>query len=300
MRDVITPLLRCSFCAAPFENNTRCKEGHLFLYVDESLDLRGNLSEEVIREIQGTRASECISGRSFVSEKEILENNLILEDMQSYIRKGESGSIILEIGCGFGYLATELAKAYPQHHVIASDVFSFAMKKYRCPTGNLSFLLFPMEHIPLVEHSVDYVIVKSALHHTSHLNTVFNEIYRVLKPGGIFFVFNEVNVALCERAQHFEAHENGCNDQPYSFADYKKAARQSAFSFYIKRPRMFTTYIEKGFLSFPQRGAIKKMKMKILLCAQRSRMIKFFAHALYPLLLYFFLVPSFFICIKKY
>lgn len=305
MKNFIIPLLQCPSCGAQFQNTAQCTRGHIFSYFNEALDLLVHPSEEIIREIEGThtriRACQNIPAYVFISEKEILENNLILKDIQSYIDSDDkgSGAVILEAGCGFGYLSTQLAKAYPSHSVIASDIVSFAIKEYRHPAENLFFATFSMESIPLAPCSIDYIIVKSALHHTSHLQGVFQEFYRILKPGGTLFVFNEINVAFCERAHHAQAHDHGCNDQSYSLADYKKAAHYSAFSFSLKEPRMFSAFFERSFLSFPKRGTIKKVKAKVLLFVQKSRVMKYFIHALYPLLVYFFLVPSFFICKKS-
>jgi SAM-dependent methyltransferase len=62
---------------------------------------------------------------------------------------------------------------------------------------NIDLFLFPnvdiaadIEHTPLASDSVDYVVLDSVVEHVPNPQAVIDEIWRILKPGGMLFCIN--------------------------------------------------------------------------------------------------------------
>ena len=93
------------------------------------------------------------------------------------------GKLVLEIGCASGKDAADYCR-YAERY-IGVDISDKAIAN--CESLKLdsaSFWCIDGHILPVPDDSLDGVIVSSLLHHMD-LITVFNEIKRVLKPGGI-------------------------------------------------------------------------------------------------------------------
>lgn len=97
-----------------------------------------------------------------------------------YIRKDGK---ILDVGGGFGVLTDFLPDLLDRGNYYNLDV-SVEMLRY-CPYNNI---LAAGEKIPFRENSFDYVASSDALEHVNSKTEVLTECYRVLKPGGKFFL----------------------------------------------------------------------------------------------------------------
>lgn len=93
-----------------------------------------------------------------------------------------NGATVLDAGCGHGnYVIDELRKRFGR--CVGIDASHEATTKNSCldevVIGNL-------EAMPFAEASFDLVVSLWVLEHVSRPDAVFQEIHRVLKPGGIF------------------------------------------------------------------------------------------------------------------
>ena len=95
---------------------------------------------------------------------------------------------ILDIGCGTGLETAALLRRYPRADVLALD-FALPMlerarrrgrwlRRPRCLCADLDFL-------PLADHSIDLVFANAALQWSNRPAQAFQDIARVLKPGGL-------------------------------------------------------------------------------------------------------------------
>ncbi len=111
---------------------------------------------------------------------------------------------LLELGCGSAQLTRRLATGGPGRQLIATEVDERA-HALNCTIDdlpNVHFHLAGAEAIPLPAQSVDLVFMFKSLHHVPDElhDTVFRELVRVLKPGGLAWIsepifageFNEV------------------------------------------------------------------------------------------------------------
>lgn len=93
---------------------------------------------------------------------------------------------VLDIGCGTGFLTTELLAWAGEKHMLALDIALPMLQTTRgklADAGNVMYLCADAERLPVAEHAVDHVVSNLALQWCRDLETVFTDIRRVLKPG---------------------------------------------------------------------------------------------------------------------
>jgi ubiquinone/menaquinone biosynthesis C-methylase UbiE len=106
-----------------------------------------------------------------------------------------AGKQLLEIGGGMG---TDLAQ-FAKHGAVITDVdlssghLALAQESFRLRGLKGTFVHHDAETIPFPDNSFDVVYSNGVIHHTPNTQSVVDEIYRVLKPGGkaIIMVYAE-------------------------------------------------------------------------------------------------------------
>jgi glycosyltransferase involved in cell wall biosynthesis/ubiquinone/menaquinone biosynthesis C-methylase UbiE len=106
-----------------------------------------------------------------------------------------AGKHLLEIGGGMG---TDLAQ-FAEHGAIVTDVdlssghLALAQENFRLRGLTGTFIHQDAETLPFPDNSFDVVYSNGVIHHTPNTQSVIDEIYRVLKPGGkaIIMVYAE-------------------------------------------------------------------------------------------------------------
>ncbi len=94
----------------------------------------------------------------------------------------QANRVLLDIGCGRGGVLEQLQAI--SLYSIGADPDFISLKEHRLP--HLPRITALAEAVPLASASVDIVIAAWVLEHLTDPPTVFNEIGRILKPGGIF------------------------------------------------------------------------------------------------------------------
>ncbi|MDA8233590.1 MAG: arsenite methyltransferase [Clostridia bacterium] len=103
----------------------------------------------------------------------------------------KSGDVVLDLGSGGGidcFLAAN--KVGPTGRVIGIDSTPEMVRLAKAHAGemgldNVEFLLGDIGQIPLEDNSVDVIISNCVINLALDKDTVFQEAYRVLKPGGL-------------------------------------------------------------------------------------------------------------------
>ncbi len=101
-----------------------------------------------------------------------------------------SGENVLDIGCGAGLDSLIAAKSVgPSGHVIGLDMTPEMLEKARLSASDMGFDNVDFqdgyaESLPIPDGWADVVISNGAINLSPHKPTVFDEIFRVLKPGG--------------------------------------------------------------------------------------------------------------------
>jgi len=100
-----------------------------------------------------------------------------------------NGKDVAELAAGSGSSSLELKRRYPQVRLTGFDISSKAVKQYKEDVGTSAFqqdLTKPMKQ----EFEFDVVMVFGGLHHCANdLGGVFQNISRILKPGGMLFMW---------------------------------------------------------------------------------------------------------------
>jgi ubiquinone/menaquinone biosynthesis C-methylase UbiE len=103
----------------------------------------------------------------------------------------EAGDVIVDFGCGPGFVAAQLARLTgPGGHVHAVDLneaFVARTREVADASGRgerITVHHSTDEHVPLPDGSVDRVYAKNVLEYVPDLHAVLAELHRTLKPGG--------------------------------------------------------------------------------------------------------------------
>ncbi|QYT02364.1 Sterol 24-C-methyltransferase [Trichoderma simmonsii] len=104
------------------------------------------------------------------------------------------GMRVLDVGCGVGGPAREIVK-FTGCHVTGLNINNYQIsraKQYAVKEGlthKLDFVQGDFMNLPFPDDSFDAVYVIEATVHAPSLESVYREIFRVLKPGGVFGVY---------------------------------------------------------------------------------------------------------------
>jgi SAM-dependent methyltransferase len=100
-----------------------------------------------------------------------------------------AGADVLDVGCGNGALAREMASLGAR--VIAMEISEAQLAAARAvDDGAIRLVVGRAEALPLPDASVDVVVFRASLHHvaTDRMVPALHEAARVLRPGGIVYV----------------------------------------------------------------------------------------------------------------
>ncbi len=104
---------------------------------------------------------------------------------------------IAELGCGGGRNAHELLKRYPQAKLSALDYSDQSVAKARktnkdsIASGICSVLQGNVAALPFSAERFDLATAFETVYFWPGLERCFSEVYRIVKPGGIFMICNE-------------------------------------------------------------------------------------------------------------
>src|SRR2546430_2668850 len=101
------------------------------------------------------------------------------------------GSEVLDVGCGNGFIAHHLS-AMLGTSVVGIDV----MNATQAP---IDYRRYDGEEFPVVDNSVDAVLLCYVLHHAQDVRAVLSEIKRVLRPGGLAIVYEDIPKTAWDR-----------------------------------------------------------------------------------------------------
>ena len=100
------------------------------------------------------------------------------------------GKTVLDLGCGYGWHCTFAAKQEAAQ-VLGIDLSQKMIEeaKKRNPEKQIEYRICGIEEYEYPEHMWDCVVSNLALHYIENIEKIFQNVYRTLKPGGVF-IFN--------------------------------------------------------------------------------------------------------------
>ena len=106
----------------------------------------------------------------------------------------QPGDRILELGCGNGWVCRQLAGHIPEGIVIGLDLSDEHIRDARAKSTsfeNVLYLWSVAEQIPWQEDFFTRVVCVDSIRYFQDWDKVFRETYRVLVPGGTFWILDK-------------------------------------------------------------------------------------------------------------
>ncbi len=148
----------------------------------------------------------------------------------------KEGETVLDLGSGAGFDCFLAAnKVGPQGKVIGVDMTPEMIDKARSNAEkgkyqNVEFRLGEIEHLPVVDNSVDVIISNCVVNLAPDKEKVMQEAYRVLKTGGRISVSDlALTKELPEKIRKSIKAYVGCIGGAILLEDYKKAIAKAGF-----------------------------------------------------------------------
>ena len=98
------------------------------------------------------------------------------------------GKTVLDLGCNRGYLLHSFLQ-HESFEAIGADLVSYYLKEAVRDYGDhIKFVQTTSTSSPLPSESVDVVFTIDTIEHLSKPKEIFEEVFRMLRPGGVFLV----------------------------------------------------------------------------------------------------------------
>ena len=133
------------------------------------------------------------------------ENQLKVKNILKTIRQ-QSGPKLLDIGCGTGFIIDLAKDLFAEIHGV--DISIEMLNRVDTSSGNITLHNIEIENLPFENEYFDTVTAYAVLHHLEDYETVLNEVYKVLKHNGIFYVDLEPNRHYGELVDKYKEHQN--------------------------------------------------------------------------------------------
>lgn len=97
----------------------------------------------------------------------------------------KSDPVILKVGCASGDMLQEVQTHFPKATIIGADNQQEPLDNLAQKLSGVSLVKFDLLDCPLPENHVDAVIMLNVLEHMEQDDIAIQQVYRILKPGGI-------------------------------------------------------------------------------------------------------------------
>jgi uncharacterized protein (TIRG00374 family) len=165
----------------------------------------------------------------------------LAEVVKKNISKKVKNPIIIDLGAGPGLLSLEISKKIPKAQIIAIDPSEIMLKLANKNVKKKGFktIIGNSEKICLENNSADIVVSRFSLTYWKNPKKSFDEIYRVLKPGGKFIVealnkdFPKIKLFLIKI--HMFLKSAGSDVVRYHIESYKTAYKIKNVEMFLKK-----------------------------------------------------------------
>lgn len=115
-------------------------------------------------------------------------------DIDALLDRVTPDSSVLELGCGSGWLTIAMAQRGARAHGldIGDKALEVARSYYESVKANIAgtatYQLADLNTIDLPLEHYDAIVAKGVLHHLLNLESLFDQIHKTLKPGGLLWI----------------------------------------------------------------------------------------------------------------
>ena len=182
---------------------------------------------------------ETVWGEGFLSPGGPAEVAMVLEGTDL------TGKRVLDIGCGTGGIDILLVNEYRAGHVVGIDVEEPVLVESRQRAAGkglserLTYRLVTPGPVPFADESFDVVFSKDAMIHIPDKAALFQDVFRILAPGGIFVASDWMR---CDANPPSEAMRTYIETEGLSFEmappeNYRAALKEAGFKDVALRDR---------------------------------------------------------------
>jgi ubiquinone/menaquinone biosynthesis C-methylase UbiE len=139
----------------------------------------------------------------FNNDLRLRKAETIVRVCQDFTRSEDLSQLhLLDVGSSSGIIDNYLADFFGQVTGIDIDEPAMAHARGTFSKDNLSFQQGDAMQITLADNSIDAVVCTQIYEHVPNAELMFNEIYRVLKPGGFCYFAGNNRIMLMEPHYH--------------------------------------------------------------------------------------------------
>jgi SAM-dependent methyltransferase len=180
---------------------------------------------------------------------DVASRRLAIRSFKKYLTN--KNSILLDIGCSSGFLLKEIIKQLPFYYPIGADYLFSSLQRVAQNIRNVPLLQFDLRNSPLPEGCVDGISCINVLEHIDDDVKAIQEIFRMLKPGGI------AHIEVPATPSCYDIYdEHAMHHRRYKLSDLEKKASLAGFSI------LFKTHL--GFFTYPVFYLVKKYNQQFL------------------------------------
>ena len=156
----------------------------------------------------------------------------------------KAGETVVDLGSGGGFDAFLAANEIGHSgHVIGVDMTPDMISKARANAtkaqySNVEFRLGEIEHLPVADNSIDVIMSNCVINLSPNKQQVFNDAYRVLKPGGRLAISDVVSsTELPEDIKNNTTLYSACVSGASSIQELTELMQQAGFKNIIIQPK---------------------------------------------------------------
>ena len=111
----------------------------------------------------------------------------------------------LDVGCGTGFILSQVAAAFPQANLLGSEMFSTGLKFATSRLVGVEFVQMDARHIPYIDE-FGAIGAFDVIEHIEEDTDVLQQMYRALKPGGIMLLTVPQHQWLWSQVDEYSCH----------------------------------------------------------------------------------------------
>ncbi len=149
----------------------------------------GDLWVDSMLGIDRQRVRRSFDSQANEYDRHAIVQKRVLERFVRLLPSAPEPGRILDVGSGTGVLLKKLAERYPGARLVGLDMafgMGLAARERLAANDRVTFVTADAENIPFVPASFDLVVSTSTFQWLESLEPAFNEITRLLRPGGRF------------------------------------------------------------------------------------------------------------------